>query len=37
MKPLDLPNNVLKKVYHQNAERIFSQFKGLAEKPGGGP
>jgi len=31
---LDLPSDVLEKVYHLNAERIFSQFKGLAGKPG---
>jgi len=33
---LDLPDEVLEKVYHQNAERILSQFKGLAGKTGGG-
>jgi len=33
---LDLPDPVLEKVYHLNAERIFSQFKGLAGKTGGG-
>lgn len=33
---LDLPDGVLEKVYHLNAERIFSQFKGLAGKSGGG-
>ena len=32
---LDLPDAVLEKVYHSNAERIFSQFKGLAAKRGG--
>ena len=26
---LDLPDDVLEKVYHSNAERIFKQFKGL--------
>jgi len=25
---MDLPDSVLEKVYHQNAERIFAQFKG---------
>jgi len=29
---IDLPDEVLEKVYHRNAERIFSQFKGLATK-----
>lgn len=33
---LDLPDEVLEKVYHLNAERIFSQFKGLAARQGGG-
>ncbi|MBZ5542542.1 MAG: amidohydrolase [Acidobacteriia bacterium] len=33
---LDLPDEVLEKVYHLNAERIFSQFKGLAAMKGGG-
>jgi len=32
---LNLPRLVLEKVYHLNAERIFTQFKGLAGKPGG--
>ena len=27
---MDLPDEVLEKVYHANAEKIFSQFKGLA-------
>lgn len=31
---LELPDRVLEKVYHLNAERIFRQFKGL---PGQGP
>jgi predicted TIM-barrel fold metal-dependent hydrolase len=26
---LDLPGSVLEKVYHLNAERLFSQFKGM--------
>ncbi|MFB3921634.1 MAG: amidohydrolase family protein [Terriglobia bacterium] len=26
---LDLPNDVLEKVYHRNAEKVFSQFKGI--------
>ena len=29
---IDLPDEVLEKVYHRNADRIFSQFKGLAAK-----
>ncbi len=29
---MELPDEVLEKVYHQNAERIFRQFKGLPEK-----
>jgi len=29
---IDLPDEVLEKVYHRNADRIFSQFKGLATK-----
>jgi predicted TIM-barrel fold metal-dependent hydrolase len=29
---MELPEEVLEKVYHLNAERIFRQFKGLAEK-----
>jgi predicted TIM-barrel fold metal-dependent hydrolase len=33
---MDLPDEVLEKVYHLNAERIFSQFKGLAAIKGGG-
>ena len=33
---LDLPDGVLEKVYHLNAERIFSQFRGLAGNQGGG-
>jgi len=32
---LKLPDEVLEKVYHRNAERIFRQFKGLAAKGGG--
>ena len=27
---LNLPDTVLEKIYHQNAEKIFSQFKGVA-------
>jgi hypothetical protein len=27
---MELPPDVLEKVYHANAEKIFSQFKGLA-------
>ena len=27
---MELPDAVLEKVYHKNAERIFSQFKGMA-------
>jgi predicted TIM-barrel fold metal-dependent hydrolase len=33
---MELPDEVLEKVYHLNAERIFSQFKGLAAIKGGG-
>jgi predicted TIM-barrel fold metal-dependent hydrolase len=29
---LELPDEILEKVYHRNAERVFSQFKGLAAK-----
>ena len=29
---LDLPDEVLEKVYHLNAERIFRQFKGIAKE-----
>jgi len=29
---LDLPDPVLEKIYHLNAERMFSQFKGMAHK-----
>ena len=29
---IDLPDDVLQKVYHHNAERILGQFKGLAGK-----
>ncbi|MGD0922524.1 MAG: amidohydrolase family protein [Terriglobia bacterium] len=29
---IDLPDEVLEKVYHRNAEKILSQFKGLAAK-----
>jgi predicted TIM-barrel fold metal-dependent hydrolase len=32
---LELPDEVLEKVYHHNAERVFSQFKGLTVKQGG--
>jgi len=28
---LDLPDPVLEKIYHLNAERVFSQFKGVAQ------
>jgi uncharacterized protein len=28
---LDLPDRVLEKIYHLNAERLFSQFKGVAK------
>jgi predicted TIM-barrel fold metal-dependent hydrolase len=28
---IDLPDQVLEKIYHLNAERIFRQFKGVAE------
>jgi predicted TIM-barrel fold metal-dependent hydrolase len=29
---LDLPDNVLEKVYHNNAERILGQFEGLSRQ-----
>jgi predicted TIM-barrel fold metal-dependent hydrolase len=32
---MELPDEVLEKVYHLNAERIFNQFKGLAAIKGG--
>jgi len=32
---MDLPDEVLEKVYHRNAEKVFSQFKGLTVKQGG--
>jgi uncharacterized protein len=28
---LDLPDTVLEKIYHKNAERMFSQFKGMSK------
>jgi predicted TIM-barrel fold metal-dependent hydrolase len=31
---LDLPDPILEKIYHLNADRIFSQFKGLAARTG---
>jgi uncharacterized protein len=31
---MELPPDVLEKVYHRNAERVFSQFKGLAVQGG---
>ena len=27
---MDLPDSVLEKIYHQNAERMFKQFRGVA-------
>ena len=33
---LELPGEVLEKVYHKNAERVFGQFKGLMATRGGG-
>jgi predicted TIM-barrel fold metal-dependent hydrolase len=33
---MKLPDAVLEKVYHRNAERIFAQFKGLPRSPAGG-
>lgn len=33
---MELPDEVLEKVYHLNAERIFNQFKGLSTIKGGG-
>jgi len=33
---LELPDEVLEKVYYKNAEKIFGQFKGLAAEKGGG-
>jgi hypothetical protein len=26
---MDLPDEVLEKVYHKNAERVFKQFRGV--------
>ena len=34
---LDLPDEVLEKVYHLNAEKVFSRFKGLPKTGGKGP
>jgi hypothetical protein len=28
---LELPDQILEKEYHKNAERIFAQFKGMAK------
>ena len=33
---LQLPDEVLEKVFHKNAERVFGQFKGLIAMRGGG-
>jgi hypothetical protein len=33
---MKLPDPVLQKVYHRNAERIFAQFKGLPASSSGG-
>jgi predicted TIM-barrel fold metal-dependent hydrolase len=33
---MKLPDSVLEKVYHRNAERIFAQFKGLPGSSSGG-
>ncbi|MGE5205756.1 MAG: amidohydrolase family protein [Chlamydiota bacterium] len=33
---MKLPDSVLQKVYHRNAERIFAQFKGLSQSSSGG-
>ncbi|MGE5204201.1 MAG: amidohydrolase family protein [Chlamydiota bacterium] len=33
---MKLPDSVLQKVYHRNAERIFAQFKGLSRSSFGG-
>lgn len=33
---MDLPDPILEKVYHLNAERIFKQFKGFPSSEGGG-
>ena len=33
---MKLPDSVLQKVYHRNAERIFAQFKGLPPSSSGG-
>jgi hypothetical protein len=33
---MKLPDAVLEKVYHRNAERIFAQFKGLPGSSSGG-
>jgi hypothetical protein len=34
---LALPDSILEKVYHLNAERIFGQFKGLLSEMGQKP
>jgi predicted TIM-barrel fold metal-dependent hydrolase len=33
---MKLPDSVLQKVYHRNAERVFAQFKGLSPSSSGG-
>jgi hypothetical protein len=33
---LNLPDQVLEKIYHPNAEKNFGQVKGMAERRGGG-
>jgi uncharacterized protein len=34
---MELPDAVLEKIYHLNAERLFREFKGAARTEGGGP
>ena len=31
---LGLPDDVLEKVYHRNAERLFAEFKGTGQSAG---
>jgi len=30
---MELPDEVLEKVYHKNAERMFGQFRGVGKVP----
>jgi predicted TIM-barrel fold metal-dependent hydrolase len=29
---MELPDDVLEKVYHKNAERVFGQFRGVSAR-----